>query len=115
MPTSAPIATSTPKLVTSNVPIRKSVGYTLFSSPMMSQRRHRAYAALLVAALAGCSRPETQPPAETGSTPPTARWSIQVEPLATPAAGQTAYPQLTSSTRGVILSWLENAEQTSTL
>jgi hypothetical protein len=82
---------------------------------MMSQRRHRAGAALLVAALAGCSRPETQPPAETANTAPAARWSIQVEPLAIPAAGQTAYPQLTSSARGVILSWLESAAQTATL
>jgi hypothetical protein len=38
-----------------------------------------------------------------------------LEPLSVPAPGGSAHPQLTSSSRGAILSWIEQQESTSTL
>ncbi len=43
----------------------------------------------------------------------TAPW-IDVQPLPTPAAGSSAQPQLTASSRGTILSWLEHSGSTAT-
>ncbi len=50
--------------------------------------------------LAGCSR--TAPA-------PAANWTLHLNHLDSPAADASAQPQLTSSNRGVILSWLESA------
>src|SRR5262245_11964327 len=65
---------------------------------------------LLIAAVAalatGCSG-EPKPAASTAApaTPP--GWSVTVEPLEIPAPANTSAPQLTSSNKGVLLSWLE--------
>ena len=42
-------------------------------------------------------------------------WTVKVEVLATPAAGNTGQPQLTVSRRGVLLSWIERAGAQATL
>jgi hypothetical protein len=42
-------------------------------------------------------------------------WPLRVEPLATPAAPYTAQPQLSSSDRGIILSWVERDGERATL
>ncbi|MCU1385704.1 MAG: hypothetical protein JWL71_4401 [Acidobacteria bacterium] len=45
-----------------------------------------------------------------GSPPtPAAAWTLQLQPLPSPAADASAQPQLSASADGVILSWLENA------
>jgi hypothetical protein len=52
---------------------------------------------------AACGRGSTPPP------PPDAGWPIPVERVASPAGPASAQPQLTASSRGILLSWLENA------
>jgi hypothetical protein len=42
-------------------------------------------------------------------------WTVTVEPLQIPVEGHTAQPQLTSSERGLLLSWLEHRDTTATL
>ena len=42
-------------------------------------------------------------------------WSPTVEPVTTPAAPGSAQPQLSTSTRGVILSWVERQDSSATL
>jgi len=64
----------------------------------------------LAIALGGCAR--TSEPPETTNTPAPA---LSLEPLPSPAAGQTTYPQLTTSRRGTILSWIEGETTTPTL
>jgi hypothetical protein len=70
---------------------------------------------LVTAALMACGR--TQPAGDdaTGPSSASSDWSVQIEPLASPAAGTSAQPQLTSSGDGVILSWLEHTGTAATL
>lgn len=65
----------------------------------------------------GCSRAtqEQAPAAEGRETPADAPWAATVSPLDVPATGQAAEPHLTSSSRGVILSWLEHRDTMATL
>lgn len=42
-------------------------------------------------------------------------WTIVVEPVASPAAGESAQPQLSVSSRGALLSWIERNGTTATL
>jgi hypothetical protein len=65
---------------------------------------------LVVAVIGACRR--TEPPAE---KPAESAFPFVVEPLAAPARGNSGQPQLTTSSRGVILSWLEQADTASTL
>ena len=85
---------------------------------MMSHRHHPRPASLLVAALvvlAGCSRAAEQRSGEEPSAAPAAAaWDVTIQPLTIPAAAST-YPQLTTSERGVILSWIEDETGTATL
>lgn len=46
---------------------------------------------------------------------PTAEWTATVQPVASPAAGISLAPQLTTSSLGVLVSWVEQADETSTL
>ncbi|MGH9202063.1 MAG: hypothetical protein ACRD2A_12610, partial [Vicinamibacterales bacterium] len=75
--------------------------------------------ALTIATAVGCAPDgaETPPASQSGSTPraSSAAWPVTIEPFAVPAAAASAQPQLTSSSRGVILSWLEQKGQTATL
>lgn len=67
--------------------------------------------------MASCSRSEQGAPAGTvpAANTPTA-WTVRVEPVNAPAGGNSSLPQLTSSDRGVIVSWIEQSGQsTSTL
>ena len=73
---------------------------------------------LLVAALSGgaCSRADQPAPAEEQSESlQDAPWDVRIEPLQVPAAGQSAQPHLSVSSRGLILSWLEHRDATATL
>jgi hypothetical protein len=65
---------------------------------------------LIIAAIAtGCGRgPETPAPAATTATPPP--WTVKVEPIDVPAGANSMAPQLTASSRGVLVSWLEQAD-----
>jgi hypothetical protein len=65
------------------------------------------------AILAGCSRAE-QPAGQNTESPKDAAWPVTVEPLAVPATGQSAQPNLSVSDNGVILSWLEHRDATAT-
>lgn len=42
-------------------------------------------------------------------------WTLEIQPIASPASGEAAQPQLSSSRHGAILSWIERAGQTATL
>ena len=62
-------------------------------------------AALLVAAGGACRRQSDAP----------AAWTLDIQPLAAPAAGTSLAPQLTTSARGTILSWIEQGDATTAL
>ncbi len=66
---------------------------------------------LLVAAIAfGCSGGGSEPASSTATptTPPP--WTVTIEPVDIPAGANTSAPQLTASARGVLVSWLEQAD-----
>ena len=70
--------------------------------------------------LAGCASAcggggssETAKPAATVATPPA--WTLKVDPLALPVAMRSNAPQMTVSSRGVLLSWIEPADKTASL
>src|SRR5262245_60084536 len=44
-----------------------------------------------------------------------AAWGFQVRPIITPVSGVSAQPRLSSSKRGVLLSWIERSGETATL
>jgi hypothetical protein len=50
-----------------------------------------------------------------GRTTNPADWTVTVQPIASPAAADSLAPQLTSSSRGVLASWTEQAGETATL
>ena len=62
----------------------------------------------LVLALAAGHAVSTQPPAPKP-------WPLRVEMLATPAAAGSAQPQLSVSSRGALLSWVEKTGEQATL
>jgi len=64
---------------------------------------------LAIAAIAtGCSSSGPESAASTTATPPA--WTVKVEPLDVPAGASSMAPQLTASNRGVLVSWLEQAD-----
>jgi hypothetical protein len=80
--------------------------------------RHLMAAVLTAGVTMGsaCGRTEAPAPAAERTAAATeAPWDVTVEPIPIPAAGQSAQPNLTTSSRGVILSWLEHREATATL
>ena len=50
-----------------------------------------------------------------GRTIDPAAWTVSIEPVAAPAAAASFEPQLTSSSRGVLASWVEQAGEMATL
>ena len=70
---------------------------------------HTARCLVIAAIATGCGsgNPETAAPA-TSAAPPA--WTVKVEPLDVPAGENSMAPQLTASNRGVLLSWLEQAD-----
>ena len=64
--------------------------------------RYRVVAAGAALVLAACGRGAPPPPPDGG-------WPIPIERVESPAGPASAQPQLTSSARGIVLSWLENA------
>lgn len=83
----------------------------------MRMRGSAVSLALVVAMSASCGR--TQPGDgrndASESTPAASTWSLSVQPVPLPAAPNSSEPQLTASDRGLVLSWLERAGQTSRL
>ena len=69
----------------------------------------RLATSLALALTCGCGggAPQTATPT-TASNPP--GWTVKVEPLEIPAGASSMAPQLTSSSRGVLVSWLEQAD-----
>ena len=52
------------------------------------------------------------PPAEKAEKPPAPpAWSVKVDPVDVPAGPRSVEPQLTASTRGVLLSWVEQTDR----
>jgi hypothetical protein len=49
------------------------------------------------------------------SAAPSGDWPLQVDPLESPAGGDSAQPQLTVSSRGILLSWIERSGASATL
>jgi hypothetical protein len=72
----------------------------------------RACAAAIAAALlvAGCQRAEAPPPAAAGAS-----WDVRVEPAAPAAAANSIAPNLTTSSTGVVASWVARSGGTATL
>ena len=66
-------------------------------------------------ACGGAPDSDERPGAASPSAPPESGWTMAAEPLALPSSGSTSAPQLTSSARGVILSWIEHTGSTATL
>jgi hypothetical protein len=60
-----------------------------------------------VVAACGGSSPDTATPTTTSSPP---AWSVKVEPIDLPTGALSMAPQLTTSSRGVLVSWLEQAD-----
>ena len=73
-------------------------------------KRSLIVAVLIAAVIGSCRRPEPAPEAPAASALP-----FIVEPLGAPAQGNSGQPQLTTSDRGVILSWLEQTDAAATL
>jgi hypothetical protein len=67
-------------------------------------------ALLFAAIMSGCRRTEPAPAAPAESAFP-----FVIEPLGSPAQGNSGQPQLTTSDRSVILSWLEQSDTSATL
>jgi hypothetical protein len=81
----------------------------LCRTDLMTLLRHTT--CLLVAAIAfGCSGGGSEPASSTATptTPPP--WTVTIEPVDIPAGANTSAPQLTASARGVLVSWLEQAD-----
>jgi hypothetical protein len=68
----------------------------------------RCLAVALICASCGGGSPETAAPASTASNTPA--WTVTVEPVDLPTGASSMAPQLTSSDRGVLVSWLEQAD-----
>ena len=64
---------------------------------------------------ASCNRTAEAPTAvhQTPTAPPS--WNVTAQPVMFPASGTSAEPQLTTSTKGVLASWIEQAGKTATL
>ena len=73
-------------------------------------------AAIAVVYLAGCSSSPSndRSPAPSAALAPPA-WTLKVEPLALPVGTRSTEPQMTVSSRGVLLSWVEPAAKTASL
>lgn len=67
---------------------------------------------IFAAAVAGCRRSE---PPQTAEAPGEHDFALSIRPVSAPAAGESGQSQLTTSSRGVILSWLERQDATATL
>lgn len=68
----------------------------------------RSLFAAAICGLAACSN-------ACSATPPASpEWTLRIEPLSSPAGPASAQPQLSTSPHGVLLSWLENADTTTT-
>jgi hypothetical protein len=65
-----------------------------------------------VVALAAVAAASARP---TGQTAAAARWDVTAQPLQSPAGPHSAQPQLTTSKRGVLLSWIELSGPRATL
>ena len=65
---------------------------------------------VLVSIAAGCggNNPDRSTASTPASSPP--QWTVKVEPLDPPAGATSMGPQLTTSSRGVLVSWLEQAD-----
>jgi hypothetical protein len=69
--------------------------------------RHLPVSAVLLVALASGLAGRQQPP--------TLSWSPAIQPIVSPAGSSSAQPQLTSSSRGLLLSWIERDGEKATL
>jgi len=79
----------------------------------MTRNRILPWCSLLFIAAAACSGGGRSP--SSGGPLQPLEFGLTLEPLALPAPEGSAYPQLTSSPRGAVLSWLEQEEATTTL
>jgi BNR repeat-like domain len=83
----------------------------------MTLFRTSSVTCLLLAAIGvSCNSAPTEAEKPGGtSTPAPAAWNVTVQPLEMPTGARSAQPQLTTSTRGVVASWLELSDTGATL
>ena len=70
---------------------------------------HTARCLVIAAIATGCGSGSSETAAPSTSAAPPA-WAVKVEPLDVPAGENSMAPQLTASNRGVLVSWLEQAD-----
>jgi len=75
---------------------------------LMTPTRLATSLALVLTCGCGSGAPQGAAPQTTTSSPPA--WTVKIEPLDLPAGAHSMAPQLTSSSRGVLVSWLEQAD-----
>ena len=85
-------------------------------APQMSIKVPVVLALAAVTCLA-CGRSPERAPSDAAATtaPGGAEWAIRIEPMPVPAGTSSSSPQLTTSARGTILSWLELGDTGATL
>jgi hypothetical protein len=85
---------------------------------MRTRKLLRLWSPVLVAATIACGRspaPEDGPASANSTAERPTEWNARAEPLPLPASGASSSPQLTSSSRGIVLSWIEQSGSTATL
>ena len=83
----------------------------------MTLFRTSSVTCLLFAAISvSCNSTPTEADKPAGtSTPAPAAWNVTIQPLEMPTGARSAQPQLTTSTRGAVASWLELSDTGATL
>src|SRR5690348_14510452 len=85
---------------------------------MMTRARSLALIVAACGLAASCnsssSKSEPAKPTET-SAPAPPSWAVKVEPIALPAGARSTEPQFTVSSRGVLLSWVEQGDKAASL
>jgi hypothetical protein len=78
--------------------------------------RFRSPIAIFVALFTvSCGSTPAPEPTASNTPPAPPPWSVTVEPLDVPAGARSMEPQLTASSRGVLLSWVEQSDKGATL
>ena len=80
-------------------------------------RKTTVIIALAAALFLACGRTEQPAPAAPAADAPPkdTAWTVTIDPIPVPVTGRTAQPNLTASSRGIVLSWLEHRDATATL
>src|SRR5262245_56328441 len=69
----------------------------------------------IVAASCGSPSSSSKQPAPSAATSAPPAWAVKVEPLTLPVGAHSTEPQVTVSSRGALLSWVEQGDKAATL